>query len=398
MMNILSDDNDASGWNDGKEIHLTVTTPADLQRILYKTVHTTLRIDAVGVELDSADERDGTIEELIDELHKETSMLIGGSEQGQAFLVELASLKEVSSPWKLHMTDPSGNATVSARPSEGGGEDPQLTIQSGPGLKDLLPKNDVIISISQEGESVLTLRIVERPGVSLGSTVFHGATLLAQHLVTCMPRGIFKGKRVLELGAGTGITGLFAAALGADVTITDLPVLVPVLQTNVEANQAVVSAAGGSAKACAFAWGDDISVLMPPFDYVIGSDVVYSHLQGDMVMDSLLQSLVASCSRDSIVLMHHQSRLSLGEFEFFKQCQELFDVHLVGITAQYAAEGLDNPDHPVNTLPSKDPIVLGWPGPDEAVKIARGGGSAEGEGGAVHERSASHGMPRLTLR
>jgi predicted nicotinamide N-methyase len=52
--------------------------------------------------------------------------------------------------------------------------------------------------------------------------------------VTGLYRFALKGKRVIELGAGTGVVGLAAGALGAKVVLTDLPHLLPGLTRNVE--------------------------------------------------------------------------------------------------------------------------------------------------------------------
>ncbi|KDP45962.1 hypothetical protein JCGZ_11865 [Jatropha curcas] len=68
-----------------------------------------------------------------------------------------------------------------------------------------------------------------------GSWLWDSALVLSQWLVTSQLD--FKGKSVLELGAGTGLPGLTAARLGASlVVLTDIAPLLPGLLKNVEVN------------------------------------------------------------------------------------------------------------------------------------------------------------------
>ncbi|PIO59599.1 hypothetical protein TELCIR_18937, partial [Teladorsagia circumcincta] len=71
----------------------------------------------------------------------------------------------------------------------------------------------------------------------VGGVVWDSA-LVAAHYFIKNPKK-YRDKKVLELGAGTGICGLVLAAIGANVILTDLPSRVPLLETNYEANKSI---------------------------------------------------------------------------------------------------------------------------------------------------------------
>ncbi|KAJ1485615.1 putative methyltransferase-domain-containing protein [Baffinella frigidus] len=111
------------------------------------------------------------------------------------------------------------------------------------------------------------------------------------------------GKRVLEVGSGTGVLGIGAAALGAHVTLSDLPSVVPHLEANVARNRPLLSrppwggeGVPGTAEVRAHVWGERVQDLNPPFDLVLGSDLLYwggwSLLDLD-TRDALLATLCA---------------------------------------------------------------------------------------------------------
>ncbi|CAK7273799.1 Protein-lysine N-methyltransferase rrg1 [Sporothrix epigloea] len=65
-----------------------------------------------------------------------------------------------------------------------------------------------------------------------------------------------QGLPVLELGAGTGLLGLAAAALWrANVVLSDLAEIVPNLAINVERNSKIIQARGGCARTGVLQWG-----------------------------------------------------------------------------------------------------------------------------------------------
>ncbi|KAK8544598.1 hypothetical protein V6N13_045681 [Hibiscus sabdariffa] len=146
----------------------------------------------------------------------------------------------------------------------------------------------------------------------LGTTVWDTSMVFAKFLEKNCRKGRFcpsklKGKRVVELGAGCGVAGFGMALLGCDVVSTDQIEVVPLLRRNVECNISRImqmnsnSDSFGSIKVAELDWGngDHIKAVAPPFDYVIGTDVVYA----EHLVEPLLQTIIALSGPKTTIMM-----------------------------------------------------------------------------------------------
>ena len=111
-----------------------------------------------------------------------------------------------------------------------------------------------------------------------GGTVWRGGARLARALADdAALRTLIAGRRVLELGAGTGVGGLACAALGArSVVLTDLPRNVELLRANAFRNRG--HTLGCDVAAVPLAWGDRHGALAAAaagVDVVLAADVCY---------------------------------------------------------------------------------------------------------------------------
>ncbi|KAG7238542.1 hypothetical protein INR49_030815 [Caranx melampygus] len=113
----------------------------------------------------------------------------------------------------------------------------------------------------------------------VGCVVWDAAIVLAKYLETKQfydpSKGVnvWAGRSVVELGAGTGVVGLMAATLGAQVAVTDLEELQTLLKVNIHENQALISS--GSITAKVLKWGNDVSEFLPLPHYILMADCIY---------------------------------------------------------------------------------------------------------------------------
>lgn len=146
----------------------------------------------------------------------------------------------------------------------------------------------------------------------LGTTVWDASMVLVKFLERNCRKGRFspsklRGKRVIELGAGCGVAGFGMALLGCDVVSTDQTEVLPLLMRNVERNTSRIMQtisdpdSFGSIQAAELDWGNEthIKAVSPPFDYIIGTDVVYA----EHLLEPLLQTIIALSGPKTTILV-----------------------------------------------------------------------------------------------
>ncbi|KAK0206220.1 putative methyltransferase-domain-containing protein [Desarmillaria ectypa] len=114
---------------------------------------------------------------------------------------------------------------------------------------------------------VVNLSVDASPGC--GGIVWPAGQVLSNYLVR-RDRSFLQDKTVLELGSGTGLVGIVAAKLGANVWVTDQAPLLDIMRQNVLRNNLISS--------CTIAelnWGEPIPAGIPAPDVVLAADCVY---------------------------------------------------------------------------------------------------------------------------
>ena len=140
----------------------------------------------------------------------------------------------------------------------------------------------------------------------------------------CEHREVLAGKRVVELGSGTGVVGLVCAALGAaSVTLTDMPDALELIRRN-----AALSRQKGAVTVAPCTWGDadhlaDLLRGGGGFDVVLCCEVVYQ--QSADVLTALAATQRALALPGAKVLLAYEFRCAIVEdLAYFDAATELF--------------------------------------------------------------------------
>ena len=129
---------------------------------------------------------------------------------------------------------------------------------------------------------------------------------------------------ILELGAGTGLVGLSAAALwGANVTLTDLPSVVPALADNIAQNGPLLKQRDGSASCGSLDWTDPSQLLLQQKDgqpaafisaasakpsVILAADVIYSEEHPEFLSQTITTWLARS--PEAVAIMCYPLRMA----------------------------------------------------------------------------------------
>ncbi|KAG8514152.1 Elongation factor Ts, mitochondrial, partial [Galemys pyrenaicus] len=191
--------------------------------------------------------------------------------------------------------------------------DPRLDPESEP--ESVFPREDGLFADSYSEKSQFcfcghVLSITQNFGSRLGvaARVWESALSLCNYFES--QNVDFRGKKVIELGAGTGIVGILAALQGGNVTITDLPLALEQIQGNVQANVP----AGCQAQVCALSWGIDQHVFPGDYDLVLGADIVYL----EPTFPLLLGTLQHLCGPHGTIYLASKMREEHGTGSFFQ--------------------------------------------------------------------------------
>lgn len=120
----------------------------------------------------------------------------------------------------------------------------------------------------------------ETTGIGTGATLWPAAHVLSKYLEKKLSACANRSRlRIVDIGSGTGCTGLVAAACGCEVTLTDQECVFFLLQENKDSVcQQIASLLPQKIHLELYDWGSSIDHLNPPFDIVLVSDCVLPKL------------------------------------------------------------------------------------------------------------------------
>jgi len=146
-------------------------------------------------------------------------------------------------------------------------------------------------------------------GIGTGTFVWPAAIVLCKYLEKNIH--IIKDKRVIDIGTGTGITGLVASHLGAkEVCLTDQLQIIPSLRENVinynNNNNSKSNNDNNLIRIETYEWGNELNHLNSPFEVIIVCDCVLPKLYP---IEPLIKAIHAVMNESSIAIFSYEHRI-----------------------------------------------------------------------------------------
>ncbi|XP_022200830.2 protein-lysine methyltransferase METTL21D [Nilaparvata lugens] len=172
----------------------------------------------------------------------------------------------------------------------------------------------------------LTLKLRQHFVGDVSCVVWDASIVLAKYLerLYSEQKKKFSQLNILELGAGLGCVGLTAACLGANVTVTDLPEVLPALLSNIEDNKSIWKKNGGKIKAKPIDWSSTLSLEewdMP--DLIVLADCVYYQES----VNHLIGTMLRLSSDETEFLLCQEERQTDKQKNVWKNFLEKFETH-----------------------------------------------------------------------
>lgn len=176
-----------------------------------------------------------------------------------------------------------------------------------------------------EGEDVLPplptgerlqLSEVFEGGIGVGGKVWRAAGALCRWQRSLSHE--IQGSEVLELGAGTGVSGLYAGALGASrIVLTDGggPEVISNLQGNAERNAALLRERGCTSVECAHYRFGEGELPGNGFDWILASDVTYSVHDVRGGLCGCVAELLAQGKAGRCIIAHEHRRSTMFDID-----------------------------------------------------------------------------------
>ncbi|KAJ4131076.1 Protein-lysine N-methyltransferase rrg1 [Fusarium equiseti] len=194
-------------------------------------------------------------------------------------------------------------------------------------------------------EFELIIREPALTGDSLGFKTWGSSYVLSQHLPRMAETSLFRlfdetlgqpKPDVLELGSGTGLLGLAAAAhWKVPVALSDLPNIVPNLRENVAKNTELIKSRGGSLTVGDLTWGgseDEIDQTLfgqsHQFKIVLAADPMYDDDHPALLASAISDHLALGSDSRAVVMVPRRDTTTERLLESFRQAMLDLDTPL----------------------------------------------------------------------